>query len=130
MRRALVITLCLAGVAAVAAASDKGLWFDFKPYPDARLLCTEVVLGAKGEHITWRTLATTDKGADVVTFFETSEGTRATERMDGSYNLAATADPERVKLSIYPARLLEAFPHCSEGTRKGERTVMLVSQRL
>lgn len=126
MRAALLVLL----IPMAAAASDKGLWLDFRPYPGARLLCSETVRGSKGEHIVWRSLATADPPAAVVAFYEKSEKAKAEKRDDGAYHLAARADPERVKMSIYPVDLIDRFPRCAEPARKGERTVILVSQKI
>jgi hypothetical protein len=113
-----------------AAASDKGLWFDFTPYPSGRLLCTEVVVGSKGEHITWRTLAVQPAPAKVAAFYEKEEHTTATRGDHGSYHLSAEEDRVRVKMTVYGAGVADRFPHCDERPARGERTVILISQKI
>jgi hypothetical protein len=108
-------------------ASDKGFWFDFKPYPKARVLCSEVVAGTA--HITWRSLAIEDPVAAVVAFYEEAEHTTAVKGPHGSWDLGAAEDPERERMTILPAVAVDEFPHCSERPTKDERTVIVISEK-
>ena len=127
--RALGVALAsaLALAAAAALASDKGLWFDFKPHPKARLLCTEVVSGTA--HITWRSLAIADGVPAVVAFYEEAEHTKATKGPHGSWDLGAAADPARERMTILPAAAVEKFPHCAVRPKKDEPTVIVISEK-
>lgn len=117
-----------APAAATQGPTARG-WVGFDPYPHARYLCYECVLGFNGEHksvaINWTSYATTDAAEKVVAFYShasggkiESEGKAATLRQSNGRNT----------LSVYPAAE-PGYPSCENKPRPEERTVIIVSTR-
>lgn len=102
----------------------------FAAYPRQRKLCDQHVSG-DAMHITWRSYATSDSLAKVVEFYESDQKTRAAiDEKTGARKFVAAADSDII-LSIYEAAAATKIPTCPEGaTRKGDNTVILVSQAM
>ena len=108
-------------------ADSSGDWMGFAPYPGARQLCSEVVLGLSGSkqvEIHWRSFASRDATADVIKFYASREGKNA-ERSSDSLEVRRGADHT---LSVYPASKAGA-PSCASKPNSAEKTVIIVSTR-
>lgn len=102
-----------------------GGFADFPAYRGARLLCDEHVRGVDLE-IHWRSFAVADEPAKVVAFYEKATKTKAQREERGGFTLRAPGNGDAV-LTVLPLAAVEAYPHCAEAPRAGERAVLLVS---
>lgn len=99
-------------------------WFGFAAYPGARELCTESVLGTRGQEILWRSFATRDD-LNRVTAFYSKKDTATPVKSNGSIELRHGDD---IILSIHSAA--GDYPKCDQKARAGEKTVIVVSQMI
>ena len=76
-------------------------------------------------HITWSSFASKDSVAAIVKHYETTTKRKATAGSKGDFTLEWDADN---KLSIYPATKNDAFPHCDQKPKGGEKAVILISR--
>lgn len=103
-------------------------WLGFAPYPGARQMCEEHVMGSSKGHrveIHWFSFATRDEQAQVAAFYAQKGDAVAEKDADGTIRLRH--DQDRV-LSIYPVP--GTYPTCEKKVRSDEKTVILVSQRI
>jgi|SRR5215469_2757272 len=99
-------------------------WFGFAVYPGTRELCTQSVLGTRGEEILWRSFATKDDLKRVAAFYSKKDSATP-EKSNGSIELRHGDD---IILSIHPASA--DYPKCDQKARAGEKTVIVVSQMI
>lgn len=99
-------------------------WFGFAAYPGTRELCTESVLGRQGTEILWRSFATKDDLNRVAAFYSKRDSATQ-EKRNGSIELRHGDD---LILSIDPVS--SDYPKCGQKARAGEKTVIVVSQRI
>lgn len=106
------------------APPDNTGWFGFAAYPGTRKLCTESVLATSGKEILWRSFATKDDLNRVAAFYSKKDSATQ-EKRDGSIELRHGDD---LILSTHPASA--DYPKCNQKARTGEKTVIVVSQRI
>ncbi len=125
MRISVLFAVCL--IAVGAAAGEAARWSAFPAYPKARRLCAEHVDGDT-MHVEWQSYAVKDKIDKVTVFYEKALGVKAAvDKASGERNFSAPGGKSE-SLEIYPADKNDTFPHCDAKPKKGERTVILVSQ--
>lgn len=103
---------------------DSPTWFGFAVYPGTRELCNESVLSTNGTEILWRSFATKDDLNRVAAFYSKKDSATQ-EKRNGSIELRHGDD---LILSIHPAS--SDYPKCGQKARSGEKTVIVVSQRI
>ncbi len=119
---ALAIASCARGGRGVAApTADR--WLDvFVPYPRARALCDERLVGHSTD-VAWRSYATADAADAVVAFYKEAHPTLVDR--DGK-DLVSLRAPGEKALAVMEAG--RRAPSCSEAPAPGERTIIVVSQ--
>jgi len=98
-------------------------WLGFTPYLGARLLCSERVLGSKGEVLDWRSFATADDIEKVAAFY-VGHGLKEPDRSAGE--VIYRRGSEGV-LSLRPAAASKP-PTCDQKPLANEMTVVLISR--
>jgi hypothetical protein len=119
--------LLLLGVAAAAAlacgrgrpAPPAGDWSGFAPYPGARRLCQQRV-NAGAMHIQWTGFASVDPPDAVAGFYARRHGVGA--------EVPLTIRGERMSVLTVSPAAAAGYPHCPEGARADEPTVIIVSR--
>ena len=114
----LVVALVLVALPAMATPRA-----GFASYKNARLLCSEHVIG-NTMHITWSSYATKDTVDTVVADYVKTTGRKATSEKDGS-KLLVWDDTHH--LAVYATADNDKFPHCNQKPKSGERAVILMS---
>lgn len=97
-----------------------------RDYPGTRRLCAESVLAAPGSEIReihWTLDASEDAYETVATFYRAQAG--EVEETEGP-GLRLDRGEGRI-VSVYPVSRRDAYPHCDERPRGGERTLILTS---
>jgi hypothetical protein len=101
-----------------APPASGGGWLTFAPYPGARQLCWQHV-NASAMHILWTGYASTDPPEKVAAFYA------------GRHNVPAavplTVRADRANVLSVNAAAARDYPHCPEGPRPDERSVIIVS---
>lgn len=129
-RNLLGFALLLLSVLSLNAQNDQTpppnstTWFGFATYPGARELCTESVLGTRGQEILWRSFATKDDMNRVAAFYAKKDSATP-EKRNGSIEFRHGDD---IILSIHSASA--DYPKCDEKARSGEKAVIVVSQMI
>jgi hypothetical protein len=112
----------------VSLLPASGGWQDaFAPYPGARKLCQENILGfsdGQQTEIFWQSYAIHDPKEKVVAFYEASANGKGIDRAHG---FMLRAEGNRV-LSVHAST--ESYPSCSEKPRAEELTVVIVSRKI
>jgi hypothetical protein len=119
-----VLLLC-AVMTQTAFAQGNNEWFGFAPYPGARQLCNQVVMGQPGGAIVeihWRSYATSDGMAKVVAFFE--KQAKDVEKSPDSITFRLDKD---TTLSVQ-AGTSSGYPKCDTKPKSDEKTVIVVSR--
>ena len=113
---------------AVPLVPQENSWLGFAPYPGARDLCEQWVMGSSQERkveIHWREFATRDEPARVAAFYTGKDHAAAEKGSDGSITLRHGDDPV---LSIYAVS--GHYPTGDQKPRADEKTVILVSEKV
>ena len=106
------------------SATDAQEWFGFTPYPGARTLCSQSVLGQNGEEILWHSYATKDKPARVAGFYRKEKNAK-TDKADDT---ALTLRRGDSVLDVFSPTA--HYPQCDVKPDPRERTVIVVSRML
>lgn len=104
-------------------ARDKD-WASFPPYPHARFLCNQSVLGRSGDkrvEITWTSYTTRDATEKVIAFYSNAENGKV-ESEGESITIRRNKDI----LSVYPASAA-GYPTCDRKPQPEEKTVIIIS---
>jgi hypothetical protein len=113
---------------AAAEDSSGGSWAGFPPYPHARFLCDQYILGkdsnSKRVSINWSSFATRDATEKVIAFYSKPENGKVEK--DGE-SVTIHRDDSR-SLSVYPASA-GGYPTCEKKSEPEEKTVIIVSTR-
>jgi hypothetical protein len=109
------------------SALDSGQeWFGFTPYPGARQLCDQFVMGRGSGgpmEIHWLSYATTDAMAKAVAFYQK---VKDVEKGSGSVTFRLDKD---TTLSVQAATSSD-YPKCDSKPKSGEQTVIVVSHAI
>ncbi len=111
------------------ATAQQPEWSGFTPYPGARAMCSQSVLGQQGEEILWYSYATKDKTSRVIAFYVKDNDGKPNQDKQGQAEQSGNTLSLRRDDTVLSVQVAAAdYPGCGHKVRVGERTVIIVSR--